>query len=64
MSKIIEFRKLRKRKKLQSFLRFFMVISMTIIIGIFVYALTIMKRDHPVRVPPYIEFKVGQGTLS
>lgn len=59
MSKIIEFRKLRKRKKLQSFLRVFTIISMTIVIGIFVYALTVIKRDHPVRLPPYIEFKVG-----
>ena len=59
MSKIIEFRKLRKRKKLQSFLRVFTIISMTIVIGIFVYALTVIKRDHPVRLPSYIEFKVG-----
>lgn len=59
MCKIIEFQKYRKRKKFQCFLRFCMVISMAIVIGIFVYALTVMKRDYPVREPPYIEFKVG-----
>jgi ABC-type phosphate transport system permease subunit len=59
MSKIIELQEYRKRKKLQSFLRVFTIISMTIVIGIFIYALAVIKRDHPVRLPPYIEFKAG-----
>lgn len=59
MSKVIEFQKYQKRKKLQNLLRFCMIISMVIVMGILVYTLTIMKRDHPVRVPPYVEFKAG-----
>ena len=59
MSKIIELQENRKRKKLQSFLRVFTIISMTIVIGIFIYALAVIKRDHPVRLPPYTEFKAG-----
>lgn len=59
MSKIIGFQKFRKRKKLQNSLRFLQVISVSIIIGIFAYTLIIMKRDNPVHLPSYIEFKVG-----
>lgn len=59
MSKVIGFQKYHKRKKLQSFLRVFTIISMAIVIGIFVYALAVMKRDYPVRLPSYVEFKVG-----
>ncbi|MDQ0243222.1 hypothetical protein J2S09_000758 [Bacillus fengqiuensis] len=58
MDKVIEFRKFHRKKRLRNVLRLVTVISMTIGVGIFAYAVINTEMNRPLDIPPYIEAKL------
>lgn len=58
MGRVIELRKFHRKKRLRNVLRLVAVISMTIGVGIFAYALINTEMHRPLDVPTYIEAKL------